>query len=425
MSTVNKVSEARKIKEESGNHSYPFNLASIPYASFLKIYKYSYDEGMAKVGKTQNDAIGAIQNSGLLKNINDKLVEGAQWAYGSTTSGREYLNGDSDEEILNNFLKKSVEAGSLDYNPNFLDNGGNKDLILDEEFTVDNGWGAGESTTTMRELLGKKNDVKDFHNSGYEKSYCNLAMPNEFQFDYNANWNNTFKLGTMALAADDPARAAKVLVAGAGLGMGGEATKNLLTANSGEGLGKIAGIANAGKDGALKAGDLFGVNSNILDPTNLAGMAGLTPNENAIQFFKKMDFRQFDFTFELAARNANESQEIQKILKWFKEGMHPVSKDPLGSGTGVLLGFPDVWKIEPRFTPGKQDGDMVEGGADVEHPMMPQTKLCALTQIRVNTSPMGQFATVFDGSIPLITVTLRFNELTALTRSDFMDNPHL
>ena len=32
-------------------------------------------------------------------------------------------------------------------------------------------------------------------------------MPNEFQYDYGANWNNTFKLGTMALAADDPARA--------------------------------------------------------------------------------------------------------------------------------------------------------------------------------------------------------------------------
>ena len=422
MSTVNKVSEARKIKEEPENHSYPFNLASIPYASFLKIYKYSYDKGMAEVGKNQNDALGSIQNSGLLKNINDKLVEGAQWAYGSRTSGREYLNGDTDEEIVDNFLNNYKKENQ---NLNETVNMHTTETILDQPFFVDDGWGAGESMTTLGELLGKKNAVKDFHDSGYDKSYCNLAMPNEFQFDYNANWNNTFKLGTMALAADDPARAATVLAAGFGLGMGGEATKNMITANSGEGLANIAGMAQAGKDMALKAGDLFGVNSNILDPTNLAGMAGLTPNENAIQFFKKMDFRQFDFTFEFAARNANESKEIQKILKWFKEGMHPVSKDPLGSGTGVLLGFPDVWKIEPRFTPGKQDGDMVEGGADVEHPMMPQTKLCALTQIRVNTAPMGQFATVFDGTIPLITVTLRFNELTALTRSDFMDNPYL
>ena len=421
MSTVNKVSESRKINEEPENHSYPFNLATIPYASFLKIYKYSYDEGMAKVGKTQNDAIGSIQNSGLLKNINETLVDGAQFVYGANTSGRQWLTGEKDEEIIENFLQNK----KLKDNPDFLLEGGTKDTLLDEVFSVDNGWGAGESNTTLRELLGKKNAVKDFHDSGYKKSYCNLAMPNEFQFDYNANWNNTFKLGTMALAADDPARAATVLAGGGALGMAGALNKNILTSNGGEGLANIAGLAEGAKNGVLKAGDLFGVNSNILDPTNLAGMAGLTPNENAIQFFKKMDFRQFDFTFELAARNANESQEIQKILKWFKEGMHPVSTDPLGSGTGVLLGFPDVWKIEPRFTPGKQDGDMVEGGADVEHPMMPQTKLCALTQIRVNTSPMGQFATVFDGSIPLITVTLRFNELTALTRSDFMDNPHL
>ena len=56
---------------------------------------------------------------------------------------------------------------------------------------------------------------------------------------------------------------------------------------------------------------------------------------------------------------------------------------------------------------------------------MPQTKLCALVGMRVNTTPYGEFSTVFDGSIPLVTVSLKFNELTALTRSDFMTNPYL
>jgi len=421
MSTVNKVSEARKIKEEPKNHSYPFNLASIPYASFMRIYKYSYDEGMKNVGANQNDAIGSIQNSGLLKNINDKLVDGAQWVYGDKTSGRALLNFETDSEIISNYRNQLMNKKGEEYG------GMSREQILDVPLSVDNGWGAGFTDTTLRELIDKKNEVKKFHQSGYKKAWCNLAMPNEFQFDYSANWNNTFKLGTMALAADDPQRAAIVLGSGAVLGGLSGGMKGFLSKSDkdgGLGLGDIAGIASGAKEGAMKAGDFFGVNSNILDPTNIAGMAGLTPNENAIQFFKKMDFRQFDMNFEFAARNKDESQEIQKILQWFKEGMHPVSKDPLGSGTGVLLGFPDVWKLEPRFTPGKQDGDMVEGGADVPHPMMPQTKLCALTQIRVNTSPMGQFATVFDGSIPLITVTLRFNELTALTRSDFMDNPN-
>jgi len=420
MSTVNKVSESRKIKEESNNHSYPFNLASIPYASFMKIHKYSYDKGMETVGANQNDAIGSIQNSGLLKNINEKLVNGAQWVYGDKTSGRSLLNYETDAEILANY-RQQLKDKKIIHTDMELPNS----ELLDLKFDVDNGWGAGHSETTLRELMDKKNEVSKFHDSGYKKAFCNLAMPNEFQYDYSANWNNTFKLGTMALAADDPQRAAAVLTSGAVIGglSGGMATF-LSSKKDGLNLGDIAGIADGAKNGVMKAGDFFGVNSNILDPTNIAGMAGLAPNENAIQFFKKMDFRQFDLTFEFASRNADESKEIQKILQWFKEGMHPVSKDPLGSGTGVLLGFPDVWKLEPRFTPGKQDGDMVEGGADVPHPMMPQTKLCALTQIRVNTAPMGQFATVFDGSIPLITLTLRFNELTALTRSDFMDNPN-
>ena len=135
MSTVNKVSEARKINEESENHSYPFNLATIPYASFLKIYKYSYKDGMANVAKNQNDALGSIQNSGLLKNINDKLVDGAQWVYGANTSGRQWLTGDKDEEIIENFLQNK----KLKDNPDFLLEGGTKDTLLDEVFSVDNG----------------------------------------------------------------------------------------------------------------------------------------------------------------------------------------------------------------------------------------------------------------------------------------------
>ena len=154
-------------------------------------------------------------------------------------------------------------------------------------------------------------------------------------------------------------------------------------------------------------------------------MAGLAPNENAIQFFKKMEFRKFELNFEFAARSAAESKEIQEIIAWFKHGMHPVSKNVDSGGAGVLLGFPDVWTLEPRFTPGNPIGEKFEPGTDRPHPMMPATKLCALTGMRINSSPMGSFTTVFDGTIPLVTITLTFNELTALTRSDFMTNKYL
>ena len=51
--------------------------------------------------------------------------------------------------------------------------------------------------------------------------------------------------------------------------------------------------------------------------------------------------------------------------------------------------------------------------------MLPKTKLCALTNLRVNTTPMNQLTTTFDGSFPLITLNCRFTELTALTKGDF------
>ena len=51
--------------------SYPAGLANIPYASYLKIRKYTYDEGMAKVAKNQDDALGIFQKSTLGKDLID------------------------------------------------------------------------------------------------------------------------------------------------------------------------------------------------------------------------------------------------------------------------------------------------------------------------------------------------------------------
>ena len=421
MATTSQTEIGTNTKSEGKSYSYPAGIAGVPFASFLRIYKYSYDEGMANVASQQNDVQGALQNSGLLKNITDGVADTAQFAYGDKTGGNEYL-ALSEDKALAKFKSETREShkpqGSTARN---WEDTRTKEDLLNEEFEVNNGWGSEKTTTTLQELLDKKKDVKNFHDQGYEKNYCNLAMPNEFQYDYGANWNNTFKLGTMALAADDPARATAVLATG-GL-LGGLKSGAIERLSSNDSL--AATITDGVKEGTAKAGNLFGVNSDILDPTNIVGMAGLAPNENAIQFFKKMEFRKFELNFEFAARSAAESKEIQEIIAWFKHGMHPVSKNVDSGGAGVLLGFPDVWTLEPRFTPGKQDGNMVEGGTDVPHPMMPQTKLCALTAMGVNTTPMGQFSTVFDGTIPLVTVRLKFNELTALTRADFMTNKYL
>ena len=39
---------------------YPRGISQIPYASFLKITRYEYQEALEKVAKNQNDALGAL-----------------------------------------------------------------------------------------------------------------------------------------------------------------------------------------------------------------------------------------------------------------------------------------------------------------------------------------------------------------------------
>ena len=429
------------IDDQYKSYSYPRKLADIPYASFIRIKKYSYDKGMAEVGKNQNDVLGAFQDSKLMKNLTEGISDKLSGIYSDGDSGQSYqevLGTDDEQQAIDRVRADNSMWGTRLINPGNIWGWDRRtdDQIKDLDFELRDG-----TTTDLNQLLQEKQDVINFRDQGYEYAYCNLPLPLDFQYGYDANWNNTFKLGTMALAADDPGRLTSIVAAG---GLFGGAIEAMNQANDGgfvkndkfqtnkfnnqidrSGYNWSAIITDGVRSGAETAGNLFKVNSNIFDPTNVVGMAGLAPNENAIQFFKKMEFRSFTLNFEFAARNKNESKDIQDIIKWFKIGMHPTTQDIGGSGSGVLLGFPDIFVLEPRFVPGTPKGDMTEAEIHVHHPMMPSTKLCALKSMNINTTPGQAFNTVFDGTIPIITVRMVFNELTALTRGDFRVNDKL
>ena len=386
---------------------YPVGLSEIPFASFLQIEKYSYDEAMKTVAKEQNDALGSLQRSQLGNAIDliGKAQEGA-YASGDFSEGQNerfnelYTAKDRSQTDL-------FSGGQVNiYDPNV-----DKNLIV-----VVNG-----EDITVGQLLQKKQEMKDRQSKGLMSKKCMLPLPNEFQYKYGADWNNEFKLGTLALAADDAGRFLATTGAGAVIGGGSNALaqylSNPVSGNSSKVL-KAAGIdptkiVQGAAGGAAKAANLYGVNSQ-LNPTNLAGLAGLAPNENSIQFFQRMQSRQFSFRFELAARNKKESKTIIEIIEWFKRGMHPGSKQ--GRGSAVLLTFPDVFVLCPKFVQCDEEGNPV--GDPIQHPMMPKTKICALTNLTINTTPFGQLQTIFDGSIPLVTMELMFMETTKLTRVD-------
>ena len=393
---------------------YPVGLSEIPFASFLQIEKYSYDEAMKTVAKEQNDALGSLQRSQLGNAIDliGKAQEGA-YASGDFSEGQnerfnEVYNLAKESQYKTGQSKKQKTVKSV----NITDPNVDKNLVV-----VVNG-----EKITVGQLLQKKQEMKDRQSKGLMSKKCMLPLPNEFQYKYGADWNNEFKLGTLALAADDAGRFLATTGAGAALGGGGSALAQFLSNPVAGGTQKTllkklgidpTKVVQGAAGGAATAANLYGVNSQ-LNPTNLAGLAGLAPNENSIQFFQRMQGRQFSFRFELAARNKRESNTIIEIIEWFKRGMHPGAKQ--GRGSAVLLTFPDVFVLCPKFVQCDESGDPV--GDPIQHPMMPKTKICALTNLTINTTPFGQLQTVFDGSIPLVTMELMFMETTKLTRAD-------
>ena len=335
---------------------------------------------------------------------------------------RDRFDADSSLNTMEDSINEGKKNAWWDFMDVFSFDGTNKTEIPggDKEITLPNG-----ETTTWNALKNEKDEVANERRKGLAASDLFVALPEEFQYGYKADWGNTFKMGTMALMADNAAKFTALGALGAGAGAGFTASLGKLQDMAGM-AGNIPGVnadeyaANMAA-GAQMATNPFGVNDS-LNPTNIAGLGGMAPNENAIQMFSRMGFRQFSFSFSFASRNPKESQDVQTIIEWFKRGMHPGSSN--GKGSAVMLTFPDVFVLEPMFMPvdetvdstGKRKLEVAE--EPIQHPMMPKTKICALTSLTVNTTPMSAINTIFDGSIPLVTVELTFDETTALTRMD-------
>ena len=379
---------------------YPTGLSAIPFASFLQIEKFSFEAAQKYAAQNFNDAFGSLGRSAIAQKI-DQAVDGLATVYGSGDTSTEKGKVDVNQTLYSSAKKSRKTQKKIDIN------------TADDSVRVKLKDG---STTTVGQLKQRKQELIDRQNKGLMASKCMLPLPNEFQYKYGADWSNEFKLGTLALAADEAGKFAAVAATGGVIGGGLQFAAGKLSAGSN--VAKVGGvdltkIIQGSAQGVKTAVDPMKVNS-PLNPKNIAGLAGLAPNENSIQFFERMQGREFGFRFELAARNKKESNRVIEIIEWFKRGMHPNSKS--GRGSAVMLTFPDVFVLTPKFVKCDEDGNVI--GDPIQHPMMPRTKLCALTGLTINTTPFGQLQTVFDGTIPIVTMELNFKETTKLTRVD-------
>jgi len=144
------------------------------------------------------------------------------------------------------------------------------------------------------------------------------------------------------------------------------------------------------------------VGANIVGRTT-----GLVLNPNLELLFTGPNLRTFSYSYKLTPRDSKESEEIKKIILFFKKAM-AIQK----SSTSLFLKTPSVFKLEYIY--GKTGG---------QHPFLNKIKTCALTSFNVDYTPDGTYMTYNDdGSMTSYNISMSFSELEPIYRKDYDDN---
>ena len=125
--------------------------------------------------------------------------------------------------------------------------------------------------------------------------------------------------------------------------------------------------------------------------------------------FEKINPRQFSYTFNLIARNRQEAQTIQKIIKFFKFHMHPELDEATG---GRYFRVPSEFEIHYAYN-------------DQKNNYLYELSRCVCNSVEVdyggdNFQTFRQFDG--EGAAPVnISMTLTFTETTVLTKTQIAE----
>ena len=128
---------------------------------------------------------------------------------------------------------------------------------------------------------------------------------------------------------------------------------------------------------------------------------GVTVNPNTRSLFKGVGIRQFAFTFKLIPTSAEESREIENIIRVFREEAYPDTFGPEDFPIGYR--FPNVFKI--TFKHRNQTAKL------------PKLEFCYLRGVQHVYNATGNTFHA-DGQPNSVDLTLQFAEIRALNKRD-------
>lgn len=207
-----------------------------------------------------------------------------------------------------------------------------------------------------------------------------MYMPEDIQSQYSAKWGGagfgSITAGALRTAGTD------VSALSAGLETVPGLIKNAIYSQIQEKINKLT-------------------DSNVSLNQVLGGISGTVLNPNVEMMYDAPDLRGFDLNFKMTPRSGTEAQNIKKICNRFKKAMLPTfgGQALFGATTAPnLLTIPNVCQVS------------FMKGNDL-HPFLPQYKLCAITDVSVNYTPDGSYATFGDGSPVATQLKITFKEM--------------
>lgn len=152
--------------------------------------------------------------------------------------------------------------------------------------------------------------------------------------------------------------------------------------------------------------------TNVTPESLITRTTGQVLNSNLELLFNGVNLRQFQFTFDLAPRSRKEAEEIKGIIRVLKQTMSARSGGAgVGENTnaGLFVSAPSVYQLTYKTGPSK-------------HSFLNTFKPCALTDVAVNYTASGTYATYEDGAPVHLQMGLTFKELNPVYNEDY-DQP--
>lgn len=124
-------------------------------------------------------------------------------------------------------------------------------------------------------------------------------------------------------------------------------------------------------------------------------------NPNMELLFNGVTLRSFKFSFKMTPRDPDEAKNIVEIIRNLKTAMAPTA-----GSSEKFLGTPKVFQLQ--YMKGKG-----------EHPFLHKFKQCFMTDMSVNYTGEGVYATYSDGSPISYTMDLGFKEIEPIYAEDY------